>query len=78
MSDGSVLIVCSRGKSRTKPRCSYCDAEMDVLCDGPGERPGETCEVPMCKKHAAHVPGQDLDYCREHEKMADQQTMLAL
>lgn len=29
-----------------------------------------TCDMPLCKLHAAHVEGQDRDYCPRHAHMA--------
>lgn len=69
--DGGHAIICIRGK-RFKP-CAYCAALHEVLCDGPGATKGSTCDLPMCREHATHVEGRNLDYCRKHAALGHQQ-----
>ena len=67
--DGGAAIVCTGGRRR---RCAFCDASSTKLCDGPppeGKR-RKTCDRPLCPRHAAHVDGQDLDFCPEHRGLA--------
>lgn len=65
---GGKAFLCSRGRQHELELCAYCKRPHTKLCDGPGSAPGKTCDAPMCDYHAAHSPGQDLDYCREHAK----------
>lgn len=72
---GGTAVVCS---DRKRIRCAYCEAWSTKLCDGPppaGSRK-KTCDKPLCPAHAAHVEGQDLDYCPEHAMSAPQQLTL--
>lgn len=68
---GGTAIVCTRG--RGKKRCAYCRREHTKFCDGPGKEHGDTCDRSLCDEHAAHVDGQDLDYCREHARLKQNQ-----
>lgn len=53
---------------------NMCGRMGGKLCDGPGgqDLAGKplTCDMPMCKQHATHVPGKDLDYCPRHKDLA--------
>lgn len=44
------------------------------LCDAPAgeDLSGKplTCDMPLCKKHATHVEGKNLDYCPRHKHLA--------
>jgi hypothetical protein len=62
---GFTAIVCTRGQR--KRRCSHpgCRDWMVVLCDAKLEN-GKTCNKPLCRRHARHVEGKDLDYCVSH------------
>lgn len=44
------------------------------LCDAPAgqDLAGKalTCDMPLCPKHATHVPGKDLDFCPRHAHLA--------
>lgn len=67
--DGTLVIACSRGvKKRRAPMCSVCRSIPSTkLCDGPGTRPGKTCDKPLCHNCAKHVH-PDTDYCPEHAR----------
>ncbi len=56
-----VALVCIK---RPRPaRCSVCKARPHTrLCDGPGKRPGKTCNAKLCDRCAKHV-GPDRDLC---------------
>lgn len=74
--EGGFMIVCSRGQ---KPKlCTYCSNPSEVLCDGPGINPEKTCDKPMCRKCATHVPGKDLDYCHSHRHLKEEQPTLGI
>jgi hypothetical protein len=44
------------------------------LCDAPAgqDLAGKalTCDMPICEAHAAHVHGQNIDYCPRHAHLA--------
>ena len=70
-----VAMACTRGFARRRPpvRCGVCHVPDTLatlkLCDGPGRRPGTTCDAPVCVEHAVHVE-PDTDYCPVHAGMA--------
>jgi hypothetical protein len=80
MEDGSQGFICGRDR-QPKPVCSVCGVRAGTqLCDGdvavrlePEIRNGvqrlvpkrETCDRPLCRTCAVHVP-PDLDYCPDH------------
>jgi hypothetical protein len=62
-----VLIRGRRGSSR-RTLCRDCQAigqetEAVALCDGPGAKPGKTCDRGMCARHVAAQPQPDRDLC---------------
>jgi hypothetical protein len=65
-SEGRVgMIACGRfGEKRGI--CWECLGYSVALCDGPGAKEGTTCDRKLCYKHAVHVTGKNLDYCRMH------------
>lgn len=71
--DGKVSrgFICSRGPTRQRRKCAFCGGYATLLCDGPSDREGRTCDAPMCVKCAIHVPGQDVDYCPLHKREAE-------
>ena len=65
--DRVVGFVCTRGQK--VPACSEpgCTWRSERLCDYPlrGEKAGQTCDRPLCRRHARRV-GPDRDYCPPH------------
>jgi hypothetical protein len=51
-----------------------CGRSARKLCDGPrgpwSKLGSNTCDLPICERHAIHVDGQDLDYCPTHAHLA--------
>ena len=81
--DGSVIIVCSRGIRKPKPKvCSGCGRPMaELLCDWPNKRKkSRTCDAPVCEDCTFRPPGvvrapfpgelvgDTLDLCPEHAR----------
>ena len=65
------MFICIRGPKRRTAKCEVCGGPNgSKLCDGPGDRPGKTCDVAICARCATHVRGKDLDYCPEHRLIA--------
>lgn len=69
---GVVMVCWHGGKSRKK--CRWCNLLAEFLCDHvaqvgllPGAK-AETCDAPICHKHAIEV-GQDRHYCPRHAPM---------
>ena len=66
-----VAIVCGRGSTRRRVprRCVVCHVPETMAsirrCDGPGLRPGTTCDAPVCVDCAYHID-PDEDYCPTH------------
>jgi hypothetical protein len=61
---GIVGFICSRGKrpgSRT-PCCACGKVGAPKLCDGRTDRPGKTCDAPLCGRCASPI-GRDRDLC---------------
>lgn len=58
-----TAIVCIR---RPRPaRCSVCARRWHTkLCDGPGKKPGKTCDAKLCDACAQHVGAED--FCPAH------------
>ena len=67
----SWAISCSRGTPRRRPprRCVMCNVPEHLaslrLCDGPGRRPGTTCDAVVCVDCVHHIE-PDTDYCHRH------------
>jgi hypothetical protein len=64
-----IIIACSRG-GRARQRCCICGGTATVLCDYPlrGEKVGQTCDLPLCRKHTTRV-GPNRDYCPAHARV---------
>lgn len=58
---GGIAVLC--GARPRRARCSVCGVlGAELLCDGPGGKPGATCDAKICRGCArAGVSG--LDYC---------------
>lgn len=75
---GQPIIVCQgRSRGRSFQRCYYCGEPASLLCDGLLDRirfarksGSKTCDRPLCTEHAHHIGGEDLDFCRGHERQA--------
>ena len=68
--DGRRAIACGPRIRRPPPRrCVVCGVPESMasikLCDGPGLRPGKTCDRVMCVEHSVHIE-PDTDYCPQH------------
>jgi hypothetical protein len=61
--DGTVAILCNRGRRKPPPPCSCCGRRSSRLCDFKIGR--RRCSKPLCTECAVHV-GEDLDYCPSH------------
>lgn len=62
--DGTIAIVCSRGKRGPKAPCGWCTATHERLCDAPVGTRGRTCSKRLCATHANQDGERDL--CPEH------------
>lgn len=73
-----VMHLCIRGKRGSPEACRAPRLEGDdpahgescgrmggKLCDAPH------CDLPLCDRHATHVPGKDRDYCPRHTHLAE-------
>lgn len=71
---GGYAIVC-RGRQPQK-RCVHCGRPSSKLCDFPlrGAKTGKTCDRPICKRCAQHVP-PDTDYCKTHADLMEREAM---
>lgn len=66
-----VAIVCGGRRPRPRP-CAYCGEPSAFLCDGPRRHYAgrtATCDRPLCRTHAIHVP-PNRDFCKEHREQA--------
>jgi hypothetical protein len=64
--DDNRVIGLACGPGQKHGHCWECGLPSSSLCDGPGSAPGKTCDLKLCYKHAVHVTGKNLDYCRMH------------
>ena len=63
LGDGTVAIVCHRGKRWRRCSVPGCGGIADHLCDY--RSGGKTCDKPLCAMHA--VPqGRNRDHCPDH------------
>jgi hypothetical protein len=65
-----AAIVCGPRVRRPLRRCCVCNCPETMctmkLCDySLGEKPGRTCDAPVCVEHARPVE-PDTDYCPHH------------
>lgn len=78
-----TYYACIRGKNGSPAACraaalpgdddsdgDQCGRMSAKLCDAPVG--SSSCDMPICEKHATHVPGRNLDYCPRHAHLAEQ------
>jgi len=62
-----TAIVCSRGASQKRYKCSVCGQPATLLCDWKIGN-GKTCDVPVCHEHTYRpAPGKDLCWAHSNE-----------
>jgi hypothetical protein len=74
--DGTIeMIVCQRGCRIANAKCQVpgCVNPHAALCDFPltGAALGKTCDLKLCRAHAAKQPGNDRDFCPVHAAVAE-------
>lgn len=69
---GGFITSCTRGSNL--PKCKFCGNAIRegglVLCDWKlkGEKEGQTCDAPMCRRCAQRV-GDQKDLCPPHSRV---------
>lgn len=54
-------------------RCKHpgCTAWGDILCDYNPLKKKHPCNKRLCRAHARHIEGKDLDYCLHHPETGE-------
>lgn len=58
-------LLCGIRRSRHRAKCDFSGAPSDLLCDGPGKKPGTTCDNRICGECAetSHAGRKRRDLC---------------
>lgn len=59
---GGSGFICTERRRRVPCSASGCTRERVALCDGPGKRPGRTCNARVCELHRLSI-GENVDLC---------------
>lgn len=65
---GGVAIICGGHRGR-RAKCVHCGQPSTALCDGPVATGPGTCDRPLCRRCAIHVP-PNADFCHTHRAAA--------